>query len=70
MLVFQVSEGESFYVGESRVQVVRIQPGRIRVAIDAAPSVEVDRERVREEKVRRRIAPLPPIEAERKSVNE
>jgi|JI10StandDraft_1071094.scaffolds.fasta_scaffold1872111_1 sRNA-binding carbon storage regulator CsrA len=54
-LCFTAKAGESFYVGESRVQLlfVRVVDGRsnIRIRVTAPRSVSVDREKVRERKL-------------------
>lgn len=54
-LCFTAKVGESFYVGDSRVQLVSIRTfdGRsnVRIRVTAPRSVAVDREKVRERKL-------------------
>ena len=43
MLVISVKEGRSVQIGEATVLVTRLEPGRVRLAIDAPEHVQIVR---------------------------
>lgn len=54
MLVFTVKGGDMFHIGEEiRVRIIRLKGGQIRVGIEAPRGLDVDRDKVRQQKRKR-----------------
>ena len=51
MLVFTLKSGEEFHIGDDvRVRILKLEGRQVRVGIDAPRQLDIDREKVRQEK--------------------
>lgn len=52
MLIFTRNEGQSFFVGEAKITIFRAGRGQVKLGIDAPTNIPVDREEIREKKLK------------------
>jgi carbon storage regulator len=63
VLVLTRKPGEQIIIADNiRITVVSVGPGRVKIGIDAPPSVKVDRQEVFEKRQAEQVAPPPPAE--------
>lgn len=55
-LVLTRKVGEAICIGDAKVRILEIRSGQVKLGVLAAPSVEVDREEIRERKRMERAA--------------